>query len=61
MFKIIVPKIILNELEKINKNNQQLIFNKIKSLEKGIFTTEYFDSLVSKKNDATYQSDGCSC
>ena len=29
MFKLIVPKIVLKELEKIDKNNQQLIFNEI--------------------------------
>ncbi|HBQ44661.1 MAG TPA: addiction module toxin RelE [Thiomicrospira sp.] len=40
MFKLIVPKIVLKELEKIDKNNQQLIFNKIKELEKGTFTSD---------------------
>ena len=38
MFKLIIPKIVLKELEKIDKKNQQLIFNKIKELEKGVFT-----------------------
>ena len=37
MYKVIVPKYALKELSKIDKINQQLIFNKIKDLEKGIF------------------------
>ncbi|MEA3315179.1 MAG: type II toxin-antitoxin system RelE/ParE family toxin [Campylobacterota bacterium] len=40
MFKVIVPKYTLKELSKIDKENQQLIFNKIKELEKGIFTND---------------------
>ncbi|MDP3464654.1 MAG: type II toxin-antitoxin system RelE/ParE family toxin [Sulfuricurvum sp.] len=40
MFKIIVPKIVLKELEKIDTENLQLIFDKIKDLEKGIFSTD---------------------
>jgi len=38
MFKIIIPKYALKELQKIDKENQQFIFNKIKDLEAGIFT-----------------------
>jgi mRNA interferase RelE/StbE len=38
--KVIVPKYALEELMKINKDNQQLIFNKIKDLENGIFTND---------------------
>ena len=40
MFKIIVPKAVLKELEKIDKKNQDLIFEKIKDLEKGNFSTD---------------------
>ncbi len=38
MFKVIVPKYALKELQKIDKENQQSVFDKIKELEKGIFT-----------------------
>jgi len=38
MFKIIITKYALKELQKIDKENQQFIFNKIKDLEAGIFT-----------------------
>ena len=40
MFKIIIPKITYKELEKIDSQNQNLIFLKIKDLEKGVFTTD---------------------
>jgi len=40
MFKVIIPKDALRELSKIDKENQQLIFNKIKNLENGIFTND---------------------
>ena len=40
MFKVIVPKDALRELLKIDKENQQLIFNKIKNLENGIFKND---------------------
>ncbi len=40
MYKVIVPKYTLKELSKIDKENQQLIFNKIKDLENGIFTND---------------------
>jgi mRNA interferase RelE/StbE len=40
MYKVIVPKYALKELSKIDKINQQLIFDKIKDLEKGIFTND---------------------
>ncbi len=40
MFKIIVPKPALKELEKIDKQNQKLIFEKIKDLEIGNFSTD---------------------
>ena len=40
MYKVIVPKYALKELSKIDKENQQLIFNKIKDLENGIFTND---------------------
>ena len=37
MFKIIIPKAAFKELEKIDSQNQKLIFTKIKDLETGIF------------------------
>ena len=40
MFKIIVPKAALKELEKIDIQNQKLIFEKIKDLEVGNFSTD---------------------
>ena len=40
MFKIIVPKATFKELEKIDGHNQELIFEKIKELEKGNFATD---------------------
>jgi len=40
MYKVIIPKYALKELSKIDKENQQLIFDKIKDLEKGIFTND---------------------
>ena len=40
MFKIIVPKAALKELEKIDTQNQKLIFEKIKDLEKGNLSTD---------------------
>ncbi len=40
MYQVIIPKNTLKELSKIDKENQQLIFNKIKDLENGIFTND---------------------
>jgi len=40
MFKIIVPKATFKELEKIDTQNQKLIFEKIKDLEVGNFSTD---------------------
>jgi len=40
MFKIIVPKATLRELEKIDHENQKLIYSKIKDLEAGVFTDD---------------------
>ena len=40
MFKIIIPKAALKELEKIDSENQKLVFSKIKDLESGIFTSD---------------------
>ena len=40
MFKVIIPKPALKELSNINKSDQKLIFDKIKDLEKGIFTKD---------------------
>ena len=40
MFKIIVPKAAFKELEKIDSQNQKLIFEKIKDLESGNFSND---------------------
>ncbi|NPA59342.1 MAG: type II toxin-antitoxin system RelE/ParE family toxin [Epsilonproteobacteria bacterium] len=40
MFKIIVPKATFKELEKIDIQNQKLIFEKIKDLEVGNFSND---------------------
>jgi len=40
MFKIIVPKAAFKELEKIDAQNQKLIFEKIKDLEAGNFSND---------------------
>ncbi len=40
MYKIIIPKFALKELSKIDKSNQQLIFDKIKELENGNFSND---------------------
>jgi len=40
MFKIIVPKATFKELEKIDAQNQKLIFEKIKDLEVGNFSND---------------------
>jgi len=40
MYHIIVPKIVLKELEDIDRSNQQLIFDKIKDLEQGNFSND---------------------
>jgi|GEM_PF-3950463 len=47
MYKVIVPKYALKELSKIDKENQQLIFNKIKDLENGIFDNDKSFSFLS--------------
>ena len=48
MYNVILPKYALKELSKIDKINQQLIFDKIKDLENGIFTND--KSLKGKHN-----------
>jgi mRNA interferase RelE/StbE len=40
MYEVIVPKDVFKELSSTNKKNQQLIFDKIKDLEKGNFTND---------------------
>jgi len=40
MFKIIIPKAAFKELEKIDSENQKLVYSKIKDLEQGIFTAD---------------------
>ena len=40
MFRVIIPKAPFQELEKIDSENQKLIYSKIKDLEAGIFTSD---------------------
>jgi len=40
VYKVIVPKASFKELEKIDSENQKLIYSKIQDLEKGIFTSD---------------------
>ena len=40
MFKVIIPKATFKELEKLDSDNQQLVYTKILDLEKGIFTAD---------------------
>jgi mRNA interferase RelE/StbE len=40
MFKVIIPKPTFKELSAINKTDQQLVFDKIKDLENGIFSND---------------------
>jgi len=40
VFKVIIPKAAFKELEKIDKQNQKLVFEKIKDLEQGNFTND---------------------
>jgi len=40
MYKVIIPKFALKELSKIDKTNQQLIFDKIKELGSGNFSQD---------------------
>ena len=40
MFKIIIPKPVLKELEKLTVENQKLVFTKIKDLENGHFSND---------------------
>ena len=40
MFKVIVPKATFKELEKIDTQNQKLIFEKVKDLESGDFSND---------------------
>jgi len=40
MFKVIIPKATFKELEKIDSQNQKLVFFKIKDLESGVFTSD---------------------
>ncbi len=40
MYEVIVPKHVFKELSSTNKKDQQLIFDKIKELEKGNFTND---------------------
>ena len=40
MYKVIIPKFALKELSKIDKSDQQLIFDKIKELENGNFSND---------------------
>jgi len=38
MYKVIIPKAVLKELEKINKEDQEFLIKKIRDLENGIFS-----------------------
>jgi mRNA interferase RelE/StbE len=40
MFKILIPKAAFKELEKIDTQNQKLVYSKIQDLQKGIFTSD---------------------
>ena len=40
MFKVIIPKATFKELEKIDSQNQKLVYSKILDLEKGLFTAD---------------------
>ncbi len=40
MYEVIMPKHVFKELSSTNKKDQQLIFDKIKELEKGNFTND---------------------
>lgn len=40
MFKIIIPKATFKELERIDSENQKLVYSKIQDLEKGLFTND---------------------
>lgn len=40
IYKVIIPKNAFKELSSIDKKDQQLVFDKIKDLEKGIFTSD---------------------
>lgn len=40
MFKVIIPKAAFKELEKIDFENQKLVYSKIQDLEKGLFSTD---------------------
>ena len=40
MFKVIIPKATFKELEKIDSENQKLVYSKILDLEKGLFATD---------------------
>jgi len=52
MYKVIVPQYTFKELSKIDKENQKLIFNKIKDLENGIFTN---DKSLKGKHDGKFR------
>lgn len=40
MFKIIIPNAAFKELEKIDSQNQKLVYSKMQDLQKGLFTTD---------------------
>lgn len=42
MFKVIIPKIVFKELEKIDTTDKQLVFDKLKDLEKGHFENDKY-------------------
>lgn len=52
MYQVIIPKYALKELSKLDKENQQKIFNKIKDLEKGNFVN---DKLLKGKHKGKFR------
>lgn len=40
MYKVIIPNFVFKELEKMDKKEQQAVFDKIKDLRDGIFTND---------------------
>ena len=40
MYEVVIPECVFKELSKLEKKNQELVFSKIKELEKGNFTND---------------------
>ncbi|SFV60352.1 RelE/StbE replicon stabilization toxin [hydrothermal vent metagenome] len=52
MYKVIIPKAVLKELEKINKEDQEFLIKKIRDLENGIFSG---DKVLKGKHKGKYR------